>query len=358
MADGRMLSVIVPVYDVDRKYLGECFESILAQDFTDYELIIVDDGADEDTAAFIDSFDRRGALVTVIHQENRGVASARNAGLAVATGKYVTFIDSDDTIGAGCFSNITEFAERNALDVLMFGIYLDRDGRRKEFSPYVCDIEHFTDEQKEEVQFKCLVGILPFYVTPPASADAAGSACAKLYRLDLLKENALSYIPGLKRAEDMEFNLRVFDKAGNIGYLYRFYYIYRQLSSSATFTYRPGGIEVFTASLNAIKKHLTEAKKGDKFMQVYYMRCMFFFLESMDMDYLNPNNPEPFSKCIRQMGAKSSEEPYAEAFKNLRGEYLTFARKIPLFLIRHKMFTTLAYFYRAFTLIQRVRQYG
>ena len=348
MANSPMLSVIIPVYNVRKEFLSECFESILAQTFRDFEMIVVDDGAADDLREYMDSYDWKNTRVSVIHQENRGVAAARNVGLETASGKYVTFVDSDDTIDPECFANVVDYAEKNGLEVLMWGLNLDQAGSRKEFSPYRADIPHFSKEQKEEVQFKTLVGILPFYVCPPASADASGSACAKLYLKDFLRKNELRYTQGLKRAEDMEFNLRVLHFAEHIGYLYKLYYNYRQLETSATFSYRDGGIDVFTGSLNAIKKHLSESGKSDLYFQVYYMRCMFFFLESMDMDYLNPNNPKPFRERIRAMAHQAVKDPYAEAFENLRGDYLTFARKIPLFLIRRNMFTTLALFYATY----------
>ncbi|MCR5300825.1 MAG: glycosyltransferase [Lachnospiraceae bacterium] len=348
-----LLSVVVPVYNVDKAYLSECFESILGQSMTDYELIIVDDGADAGIGKYIDDYDFREAEVKIIHQENTGVAGARNRALDACSGKYVTFVDSDDTITPDCFEKITDFAEKNSLEVLMFGLYRVTGSRRVQFLPYTEDIGHFSKEQKEEVQLKVMVGILPFFKCPPASADAAGSACAKLYLRSFLEKNSLRYIQGLKRAEDMEFNLRVFDRAEHIGNLNGFYYFYRQITTSATYVYRPGGIDVFTASLNAMKDHLTAAGKSDLYMQVFYMRCMFFFLESMDMDYLNPANPLPFKERIRSLGRASHTEPYAEAFSNLRTQHLTFARRIPLFLIRHGMFTLLAMFYSVYARLQR-----
>ena len=111
MAD-KLLSVIVPVYDVKTEYLKQCFDSILAQDFSDMELIIVDDGSEEALAGFIDDYDYKGMDVKIIHRKNGGVGSARNAGLAECHGKYVTFIDSDDTIEGDCFLQITEFAQK------------------------------------------------------------------------------------------------------------------------------------------------------------------------------------------------------------------------------------------------------
>ena len=352
MTKQRLLSVIVPVYNVDKRYLSECFESILDQTFAGFELIIVDDGADPGTGEYIDAYDWRGADVKVIHQANTGVAGARNRALDECSGKYVTFVDSDDTVSKDCFEKITAYAEENGLDVLMFGLYRVTERRRVPFSPYVEDIPHFSQAQKEEVQLKVMVGILPFFKCPPASADAAGSACAKLYRRSFLEENHLRYVQGLKRAEDMEFNLRVFDRAQNIGNLHGFFYHYRQLATSATYEYREGGIKVFTASLDAIHRFIVESKKPEKFLQVYYMRCMFFYLESMDMDYLNPNNPKRLSERIGHLAAKAKEEPYKTAIKNLRTTYLTFARRIPLFLIRCGMFYTLALFYKVYRTVE------
>ncbi len=351
MSDGnhaRLLTAIIPVYKVELEYLDECFKSILAQTFRDFELIIVNDGAPDDVTSFIDAYDFRGADVKIIRQENQGVSVARNAGIDAAKGKYLTFIDADDTITPDKFEGIVSFASENDLEVLMWAVNWNYSDHTYKFSPYTCDIPKFTDEQLEEVQLKCMVGILPFYKCPPAGVDASGSAGAKIYNVDFLRRNNLKYTPGLKKSEDMLFNLKVFDLAKSVGFLHRFYYEYRLLDSSATFCYRENGIDVMTPVLNGIREHLESKGKSDLFFQVYYMRCMFFYLESMDMDYLNPNNPKPFRVRIGELAQKSYEEPYATAFRKLSGEYLTFARKIPLFLIRHKMFRVLALFYKVY----------
>lgn len=347
------ISVIVPVYKVEEQYLKECLDSILAQTLTNFELIIVSDGAPANNEDIIREYEQKDNRIKTLFQENQGVCIARNEALKLVTGRYVTFIDSDDTVTCDNLEGVVNYADENRLDVLMWSMYRCFSDHKTEFAPYVQDIPLFDEKQKEEVQFKTLVGILPFYVCPPASADAAGSACAKLYRTEFLREKGLSYVPGLKRAEDMFLNLQVFDAADRIGYLHRFYYNYRQLSTSATYTYRENGIAVFTDTLNEIKKHLVNRGKSELYFQVYYMRCMFFFLESMDMDYLNPNNPKPFWGRLKEMKRLAGEDPYKEAFDNLKNDYLTFARRIPLFLIRHKMMLTLAAFYSVFRITQK-----
>ena len=91
------LSVIVPVYNTE-KYLRECIDSILAQTFTDFELILVDDGSTDRSGAICDEYAEKDARIQVIHQENGGITVARKSGVRAASGEYVTFVDSDDWI--------------------------------------------------------------------------------------------------------------------------------------------------------------------------------------------------------------------------------------------------------------------
>ena len=91
------ISVIVPVYKVEQ-YLPACINSILAQTYTDFELILVDDGSPDNCGAICDSYAARDPRIRVIHQENMGLSGARNSGMDVAKGEYITFIDSDDLV--------------------------------------------------------------------------------------------------------------------------------------------------------------------------------------------------------------------------------------------------------------------
>lgn len=91
------ISIIVPVYKVE-KYLNECIDSILAQTFTDFELILVDDGSPDNCPALCDAAAEKDSRVRVIHQQNKGLSGARNAGIDIARGNWLGFVDSDDMI--------------------------------------------------------------------------------------------------------------------------------------------------------------------------------------------------------------------------------------------------------------------
>ena len=123
------LSVIIPVYNV-APYVRKCVESVLAQDLDpkDYEVILVDDGSTDGSGEICDSLvasqplnlSASQPLMKVIHQENQGLSAARNAGIAVAKGKYIQFVDSDDYLEPNVLGGLVEQMERENLDVLRF----------------------------------------------------------------------------------------------------------------------------------------------------------------------------------------------------------------------------------------------
>ncbi|MBO4265940.1 MAG: glycosyltransferase [Lachnospiraceae bacterium] len=341
------VSVIIPVYRVDPAYLRECIDSVLGQSLKEIEIILVDDGAPRENADLLDSYAEQDDRIRVIHQENKGASAARNAGLSVCNGEYVTFVDSDDRIDNNCLAIAYDHALQNDLDLLLWGTYKVYPNRKIEYSPFVADIPLLDDKQKEFLQLKTLAGSLPVYEYP-CSIYGSGSCCSKLYKRSLLADNDLKYPEGIERSEDVVFNIQVFEAADRIGYINRHMYYYRQLSDSATYMYRDGGIKVFTDALDKLHEFLVRTGKSEYFMQVFYMRCMFLYLESMEMDYCNPNNPKPYAERMKQLGSAADQMPYSEAFEKLSYGYLTFTKKIPLFLIRRRWTKLLALFFTTY----------
>lgn len=127
-----MISVIVPVYNIER-YLEVCVESVLAQDYHDFQLILVDDGSTDSSSAICDYLQEKDERIHVLHKVNGGLSSARNAGLNISTGEYVFFLDGDDKIPSNCFSTLLGAIEEYNCD-LCIGNYIrfdseDSDGR-------------------------------------------------------------------------------------------------------------------------------------------------------------------------------------------------------------------------------------
>lgn len=110
------ISIIVPVYNVE-KYLENCIESILNQTFKDFELILVDDGSTDNSCKICDIYEKKDSRIKVIHKNNGGLSSARNAGLDIACGKYVGFIDSDDSIHPRMYEILYDLIKKYESDI-------------------------------------------------------------------------------------------------------------------------------------------------------------------------------------------------------------------------------------------------
>ena len=114
------ISIIIPVFNCDQ-YVKTTIESILQQSFTDFELILVDDGSTDSSGIICDSYASKDSRICVLHQKNKGVSSARNAGVLSSSGDYLIFIDSDDTLENNALSVLYEEAVRGNYDLITFG---------------------------------------------------------------------------------------------------------------------------------------------------------------------------------------------------------------------------------------------
>ena len=114
------ISVIVPVYNA-KKYLDSCIESILGQTYKNIQLILIDDGSTDGSSELCDDFARKDSRVTVFHQKNTGVSSARNVGIEHAEGEYITFVDADDELKKDALERAVCFIKSQNADVVIYG---------------------------------------------------------------------------------------------------------------------------------------------------------------------------------------------------------------------------------------------
>lgn len=128
------LSIIVPIYNV-APYLCKCVDSLLMQDISDYEIILVDDGSPDECPQICDEYAATHENIIVIHQDNAGLSAARNSGITIARGEYVLFVDSDDYLQPNTLGTLLIQVERDHLDVLRFRYQNVRENGEA-FAPY------------------------------------------------------------------------------------------------------------------------------------------------------------------------------------------------------------------------------
>lgn len=136
------LTIIVPVYGV-ANYLCKCIDSLLAQDITDYEIILVDDGSPDECPKICDEYAEKNTNIKAIHQENMGLSEARNTGTRAAQGEYIMYVDSDDYLEPNVLGALMEQIELDQLDVLRFRYQNVRESGEA-FAPYK-DMTNYND---------------------------------------------------------------------------------------------------------------------------------------------------------------------------------------------------------------------
>ena len=156
-----LISFIVPIYNVER-YLQKCVDSILAQSYSNIEVVLVDDGSTDESVAICDSYANRDKRVQVIHKENGGASSARNEGLSFAHGSYIAFIDSDDYVSPSMAEKLLDAISKTDSDLAMCNFaYTDELGNITEsFSDDTKAGEYRTEELLRKVAAGWTFGIL------------------------------------------------------------------------------------------------------------------------------------------------------------------------------------------------------
>lgn len=186
MADEKV-SVIIPVYNVE-KYLARCLDSVINQTYLNLEIILVDDGSPDNCGAICDEYALRDDRVRVIHQENGGVSSARNTALQTASGEYIVFVDSDDSILPDYVKNLMSAGQS---DYVVSGCYVQSE--QNEWSEWKNVPQETTLARIK--QNPRIINTIP-----------TGMVWAKRYKRDIIKENTLSFRCDISRGEDTLFN--------------------------------------------------------------------------------------------------------------------------------------------------------
>lgn len=187
-----IVSVIVPVYNAE-KYLTQCIDSILAQDFTDFELLLIDDGSKDKSGLICDKYATKDKRVKVFHKENSGVSSTRNLGIDKAQGEYIAFIDSDDYVDSNYLSILTTVTA----DLIVTGYKKSGNGREQGFGAMKKEYS-FNDALYDEHQIpQCLSSILDD--TPMRSP------WDKLFKREIIKKYSIYFDSSIRIAEDAVF---------------------------------------------------------------------------------------------------------------------------------------------------------
>lgn len=204
------ISVIVPVYNVEN-YLRQCMDSIINQSFENLEIICVNDGSTDGSCSILEEYKAKDHRIILVNQENQGVSSARNRGIELSTGEYISFVDPDDYLEKDAFKIASSNLENGDIDILSWG-----------YNPFPNPSAWYANASSPVNDIYKSDSVNAFF-------NGKGSVVVwnKLYKTEMIKKNLLLFNEELETAEDVEFNMITFVHASNVKFISDKLYYYR-----------------------------------------------------------------------------------------------------------------------------------
>ncbi|MDO4813695.1 MAG: glycosyltransferase [Gemella sp.] len=206
-------SLILPIYNI-AEFLERCFESIISQNFDNYEVILVNDGSTDSSGQICDRYAEKYDNFKVFHLENGGVSNARNFGLSKASGDYIWFLDADDYIVGQPLAELANKLDEHKPELVVFN-YQDYNYISKKYKDKVVPFSGYADREKFRSNFAKLFRTDMFF-----------TVWNKLYRREFLLDNSMKFEKSAYFGEDVVFNLDLYRKVNNVYFENTNYYIY------------------------------------------------------------------------------------------------------------------------------------
>lgn len=262
-------SIIIPIYKVE-KYLHECVDSVLSQTFTDFEVILVDDGSPDNCPEMCDDYARKDARIKVVHQKNAGLACARNSGIKIASGEYLICIDSDDYLSN---SNVLEKIAAKAdgkTDVVLYGF---KKFFESNSSFGTNEVPNLTNVSTTSEMLASIFG----------NNSYCGTAWTKAVKLSILHDNNIEFRPGMI-SEDIDWYIHLMCFAKTYDSVNEAVVIYRQrpgsISHDSKLNSLTDNLWILEEWPNRINSLVPESKTRTAMMRVmayYYANDMILF---------------------------------------------------------------------------------
>ena len=324
-----MISVIVPIYNVD-KYLKECIDSIINQTYKDIEIILVDDGSTDESGKICDDYKKKNNNIKVIHKKNNGLGFARNSGMEIMTGEYVTFVDSDDYIESNLLEKMLSETKKYNLDICKTGFQRIDDNHNK-FQITSYKNEMFNNDEVKKNLLPRMIG------SSPEHKDSIEMCVwGVLYKTDIIKKYGIKF-PSEREliSEDLVFNINYLQHAKRALTSSMVGYNYRYNMNSLTKKYKEKRFDMCKVFYNTIKEVLIDYQYTQD--TIYRLDRMFFINLRMCISQEKPSVSHKNKKEILSSINKICND---EQVKKIISEYpvqkLGFKQKMFIKLIDNK----------------------
>lgn len=325
-----IISIVMPVYNVE-KYIRQCLESIKHQTFSNFEVIIVDDGSPDNSDSIYKEYVNIDKRFKVIKKENGGVSKARNTGLEAASGDYVIFIDSDDWLPVDALETLYNKATESGADITIGDATIAYDTGVNEYvhlfnNEFCTENTDFIRDYKKAI-LGYVYNPLP-YGGKCNMATGLGGPWNKLIRREILVKNNLRYDPYvLGIFDDCLFTLNLLNCVRIVSYVPKSVYFYRIIASSLIHKYRANALNVSDRIFERINEFISTQEEPEEFKRPYAFYIVRRFDETLGNYFFASGNKKLFWKRMKELKRTITNEPYMSAFEEVEINKLHKSRK-------------------------------
>ena len=303
-----LISFIVPVYNLKEEEVSKCISSIFNQTKTAHEIIIVDDGSNNGIEIFCDKIGKEyGAKV--IHQENQGLAVARNTGMKASQGEWIIHVDGDDWISNDLVEIFEKKSANSKADIIVWGFVIVY-GKNKQTQ--LLKNKSAFEVNYEIIREKVLCSILDY--DSSFSSLALNTSWGKAYSRDFISKNFLYYNPNLRRAQDAVYNLNAFYQASKVDYIDKALNYYRTDNESLSRGFNPQNYDYLRLTAMAVEKFVLEYRLPQNVKDastIFIQRCFRMINEHY---YQHKDNKQSYRERKKLFMEGIASEPFRNAF--------------------------------------------
>ncbi|MEY8494218.1 glycosyltransferase [Lachnospiraceae bacterium 29-91] len=287
--ENKYISVIVPIYNT-KKYINECLDSIVYQSYSNFQIILIDDGSTDGSGEICDEYAKRDKRIKVVHQRNMGLVNARKKGLYEAEGDYIYYVDSDDWIDKNVIEKFMSLVDTTDLDMISVGIKREYGSGKTQI-----DLESFESGfyNNEEIREK----LIPHLISTDKFFEWGQHLTYWHYLIKkkLLQKNLIKVNDQIRMAEDVACVYPCILDSNNIYINCGVYYHYRQRSDSMKWTQRPDEYVNLQKVYHVLKdKFLVQKEKQELMKKAKYL-LLFEILTSVPEKMLFKVNTFPYN---------------------------------------------------------------
>lgn len=336
-----LFSCIIPVYNTDKNMLQYCIQSIKNQSFTDFEIIIVDDGSKPDIADYCERLIDNNFNMKVLHKQNGGLADARNYGIKEASGEWLIHIDADDWIDCDLLENLEPSCNHPGNDIVIFGF---KAVGKEKIKNYALKNKSILSGNYLDIRSEVIGGIM--LANKTFDDLALNTTWGKTFKRSFVNEHGLKFDISLRRAQDVIYNLNAFYVAENIEYVDVVSYNYRVDNTSLSRGYNESNYIHMTNTAKASYEFANSHDDIEYIKNSALAFCRRCFRSIVYQDFTNNGNKQTFSNKRKRFIELLETYPYKQAFAHNVIKEKNVYNKIESLLISRHCFTLLVVFIR------------